>query len=335
MFKRKESIDYPLENIVPGINNVIRIIKNKRRIPRRLFQRSNKLLFIKILDVIVVCSVLFCCTPLYFLVTMVGKWSDIPVDNTRTFINRSGWLLQMWSRHVLDNNRVVFSTSCDIFQAKRREDLEAEDLEILWLEVCPYRSSHSLFIGGVYRPPSFRVADDKRLGKNIENVHLLNKETILLGDINIDFLCTMKFQKHPFIKTLQNLNRIIYINKYSTTWLPHSVLSMKLTSISVIVRTGTFWVQKVSDRIRISSLSCSLPGRVKSDRISSSLLSACYLLSVGRSIGKYADHLPTELGLERKGHNMGLVLDTIPLRSKRIPKMSDDKAESNTSLQKL
>ena len=50
------------------------------------------------------------------------------------------------------------------------------------------------------------MADDKRLGKNIENVHLLNKETILLGDINIDFLCTMKFQKHPFIKTLQNLN---------------------------------------------------------------------------------------------------------------------------------
>ena len=53
MFKRKESIDYALENIVSGINNVIRIIKNKRRIPRRLFQRSNKLFFIKILDVTV------------------------------------------------------------------------------------------------------------------------------------------------------------------------------------------------------------------------------------------------------------------------------------------
>ena len=51
MFKRKESIDYALENIVPGINNVITIIKNKRRIPRCLFQRSNKLFFIKILDV--------------------------------------------------------------------------------------------------------------------------------------------------------------------------------------------------------------------------------------------------------------------------------------------
>ena len=91
-------------------------------------------------------------------------------------------------------------------QPKRREDLEADDLEILWLEVCLFKSSRPFFIGGVYRSPSFRVADDKRLGKNIENVHLLNKETILFGDINIDFLCTMKFQKHPFIKTLQNLN---------------------------------------------------------------------------------------------------------------------------------
>ena len=53
MFKRKESIDYALENIVSGINNVIRIIKNRRRIPRHLFQRSNKLFFIKILDVTV------------------------------------------------------------------------------------------------------------------------------------------------------------------------------------------------------------------------------------------------------------------------------------------
>ena len=51
VFKRKESITYALENIVPGINNVIRIIKNKRRILRLLFQRSNKLFFIKILDV--------------------------------------------------------------------------------------------------------------------------------------------------------------------------------------------------------------------------------------------------------------------------------------------
>ena len=54
-------------------------------------------------------------------------------------------------------------------QAKIQEDLEADDLEILWLEVCPYKSSRPLFIGGVYRSPSFRVADDKRFrGKTLE-----------------------------------------------------------------------------------------------------------------------------------------------------------------------
>ena len=53
-------------------------------------------------------------------------------------------------------------------QVKRQEDLEADDLQILWIEVCPYKSSRPLFIGGVYRPPSFRVADDKRLrGKTL------------------------------------------------------------------------------------------------------------------------------------------------------------------------
>ena len=37
-------------------------------------------------------------------------------------------------------------------------------------------------------------------------MHLLNKEIILLGDINICYLCNKKFGKHPFIKTLHNLN---------------------------------------------------------------------------------------------------------------------------------
>ena len=122
-----------------------------------------------------------------------------------SFYNTCGYQLHLKDRMGKSGSGILVYVN-NLLQAKRREDLEAEDLEILWLEVCPYKLSCSLFIGGVYRPPSFRVADDKRLGKNIENVHLLNKETILLGDINIDFLCTMKFQKHPFIKTLQNLN---------------------------------------------------------------------------------------------------------------------------------
>ena len=122
-----------------------------------------------------------------------------------SFYNTDGYQLHQMDRtEKSGGGKLVYVNN--LLQTKRREELEAEDLEILWLVACPYKSSRSLFIGGVYRPPSFRVADDKRLGKNIGNVQLLNKETILLGDINIDFLCTMKFQKHPFIKTMQNLN---------------------------------------------------------------------------------------------------------------------------------
>ena len=66
--------------------------------------------------------------------------------------------------------------------AKRRPDLEADGIESLWLEVCPYKSKRSLFIGGIYLPPSYKSADDERLAKNIENVYLKNKEIILLGD---------------------------------------------------------------------------------------------------------------------------------------------------------
>lgn len=91
-------------------------------------------------------------------------------------------------------------------QVKRRNDLESNDVETLWLELCPYKSKRPLFIAGVYRPPSHKVDDDKRLGKNIERVYLLDKEMILLGDFNVDYLATNKFNKHPFVNTLRSLN---------------------------------------------------------------------------------------------------------------------------------
>lgn len=93
-----------------------------------------------------------------------------------------------------------------VFQLHRKDRVRKSGGKILWLEICPYQSKRPLFTSGIYRPPSCRSADDKKPGKNIENVHLLNKEITLLRDIDIDYLCNMKFGKHPFIKTLHNLN---------------------------------------------------------------------------------------------------------------------------------
>ena len=66
-------------------------------------------------------------------------------------------------------------------RVKRRLYLEQYDLELLWLEVCPFKSNRSMLIAGVYRPPSFSKDDDTKLEKNIERGYLLNRETILLG----------------------------------------------------------------------------------------------------------------------------------------------------------
>lgn len=84
--------------------------------------------------------------------------------------------------------------------------MENEDLEIVWFEVCPFKSKRSVIIGSIYRPPSYLKDDDAKLEANIEKVHLLNKETIILSDINIDFLRKRNYDKHRLVKSLRSMN---------------------------------------------------------------------------------------------------------------------------------
>ena len=96
----------------------------------------------------------------------------------------------------------------DQLKLKRLENL---DLEVIWLEVFPFKSNRSLFISGIYRPPWYSLAHDIRLEKNIEQAYLLNKELILLGDWNVNALDRLKFNKHPLSKGLlaMNLNQLV------------------------------------------------------------------------------------------------------------------------------
>ena len=66
-----------------------------------------------------------------------------------------------------------------------------------------YVFPRSLLFAGIYRPPNVNADYDNRLGKNIENVHLLNLETILLGDLNIDF-ASSNCTKHRLVKSFQD-----------------------------------------------------------------------------------------------------------------------------------
>ena len=42
-------------------------------------------------------------------------------------------------------------------------------------------------MAGVYRPPSTNADYDHKLAESIEHAYLLNMETILTGDFNLDY----------------------------------------------------------------------------------------------------------------------------------------------------
>lgn len=79
---------------------------------------------------------------------------------------------------------------------KRRTDLESAEVEAIWPEVCPQRS---IILASFYRPLSSKKDDDIKIEELNERVHLLNKETIIVSDINIDY-------KHRLAKGLRGMN---------------------------------------------------------------------------------------------------------------------------------
>ena len=54
---------------------------------------------------------------------------------------------------------------------------------------------------------------DKKLVRNIENANLRNKELIIMGDFNVDFMTPGKFCKHKLVKNLLNLNLSQLVNQ--------------------------------------------------------------------------------------------------------------------------
>jgi endonuclease/exonuclease/phosphatase (EEP) superfamily protein YafD len=60
-------------------------------------------------------------------------------------------------------------------------------------------------LSGCYRPPSYSRDDDKLFDQCIETAYLTNKEVILTGDFNINFL-SQEFKKHYLSKSLTNMH---------------------------------------------------------------------------------------------------------------------------------
>ena len=67
--------------------------------------------------------------------------------------------------------------------AKRREDLEINNLSCIWLEISQNKGK-SFLIGNMYRPPDSKIEYCDRFEDMIEHVSEEGKEIILLGDFN-------------------------------------------------------------------------------------------------------------------------------------------------------
>ena len=71
----------------------------------------------------------------------------------------------------------------DGINAKRREDLETNDVSCIWLEISPVKGK-SFLVGNMYRPPDSKVEYNDRFENFIDNVLTEEKEFLLLGDFN-------------------------------------------------------------------------------------------------------------------------------------------------------
>ena len=109
-------------------------------------------------------------------------------------------------------------------KANRLCDLEDENVEIMWLSICPYSSNRALLAGAVYRPPSSNADTDIKLENNIENAYLKNYEMHILGDFNINYLDS-SYKKHHLAKAMHSMKLSQMVNSVtrpiSATCLDH------------------------------------------------------------------------------------------------------------------
>lgn len=117
-----------------------------------------------------------------------------------------GFTVHRKDRMGLKNGGGVLIYVNDDLKHRRRVDIEHNNnIEALWLEVFPFKSNRPILFAGIYRPPSTNLSEDEAIENMLELVYLLNLETIITGDININFI-SPAYKKHPLGRAFSNMN---------------------------------------------------------------------------------------------------------------------------------
>ena len=94
----------------------------------------------------------------------------------------------------------------DNVKARRLWDLEDDCVESMWLSVHPHNSNRPILAGALYRPPSTNAETDLRIEQNIETGYLRNREVILVGDLNVNYLDKKTYSKHRLIRSIISMH---------------------------------------------------------------------------------------------------------------------------------
>ena len=149
-----------------------------------------------------------------------------------SFLSVSSYSLYRRDRSGRAGGGIVIYVS-DVVTSTVRSDLENENIEGLWLDVQYKKFKKTL--GVIYRPPSSVTAWFDQFATVLEEPTLLDKDTIILGDFNIDLLQNL-YEKNKLVQLTESfgLTQVIKeptrITDQSATLIDHVYLSDTLSS---------------------------------------------------------------------------------------------------------
>jgi exonuclease III len=91
----------------------------------------------------------------------------------------------------------------------RRNDLDKKNIESLWVEIF-FKNSHSILICCMYRPPETSKYLSTEFNNEFNNIlQSLTKETILMGDCNVNYANKGDNREFKSILSLNGFNQLI------------------------------------------------------------------------------------------------------------------------------
>ena len=119
----------------------------------------------------------------------------------------------------------------------RRNDLECEDLEVMWIEL-KVGNRRPLLISTVYRPPSAKSVWFDSFEKMIEKVYMSDMDFYILGDFNINLMGQIPAQWQHIIDSVgleQLASEPTRVTSKTSTLIDHIYTNANKSKLSVTV----------------------------------------------------------------------------------------------------